>query len=73
MDKMRLEKRGDLGLDLYFLSFCEHMPSGGTELVRRDSADLWVCVGRSGVGIKKNSVRTTESLTEISLLNNERV
>ena len=53
MDNMRLEKREELGLDLYFLSFCEHMLSGGTVLVGRDSADKWVGEGRSGVGMKK--------------------
>ena len=51
--KMRLEKREELRLDLYFLSFCEHMPSGWTVLVGRDSADKRVWVGRSGVGMKK--------------------
>ena len=50
---MRVEKREELRLDLYFLSFCEHMPSGGTVLVGRDSADKWVWEGRSGVGMKK--------------------
>ena len=51
--KMRLEKREELGLDLYFLSFYEHMPSGWTALVGRDSADKRGWVGRSGVGMKK--------------------